>query len=146
MGRFKHGASKERWPEYFIWKGMHKRCKNPNANRYHVYGGRGITVCDRWKSFAAFIEDVGRRPSPQHQLERKDNDKGYEPDNVRWATPREQQCNRRNNVFIEYCGERLCISEWARRTGIACWTLQRRVRRGWTPEQILTTRTTRIAS
>lgn len=81
--------------EYRTWGGMVQRCTNPNNSRYSSYGGRGITVCDRWRTFENFLEDMGRRPSPDHSIDRIDNDGSYEPGNVRWATKSQQQINRR---------------------------------------------------
>jgi hypothetical protein len=93
MGRRTHGMSST--PEYFAWAAMLSRCHNPANPRYDDYGGRGITVCDRWRAdFAAFLADVGRRPSPAHSLDRIDNDRGYEPGNCRWATAYVQARNR----------------------------------------------------
>jgi hypothetical protein len=89
-----HGMSKS--AEYKIWIHMIGRCSNPKLNRWHRYGGRGISVCDRWrKSFSSFFLDVGPRPSSAHSLDRFPNPDGnYEPGNVRWATAREQARNR----------------------------------------------------
>jgi hypothetical protein len=74
---------------------MLTRCRNPRNARYKDYGGRGITVCEAWRSFEAFLADMGRRPSPAHSLDRRENDGNYEPGNCRWATPEEQANNRR---------------------------------------------------
>lgn len=85
-----------RTPEYKAWIAMRQRCANPRASGYRHYGGRGIRVCDEWEhSFAAFLECVGPRPSPEHSIDRIDVDGHYEPGNVRWATINEQASNRR---------------------------------------------------
>jgi hypothetical protein len=85
-------------PEYQAWTGMKGRCYNEKHQRYPYYGARGITVCDSWKSsFVEFLKDMGRRPSPKHSLERKDNDGNYEPRNCIWATKKEQMNNTRRS-------------------------------------------------
>lgn len=85
-----------RTAEYKIWKGMIKRCENPNNKDFEEYGARGIAVCQAWRNnFLEFFHSVGARPSPKHSLDRIENDRGYEPGNVRWATAKEQSNNRR---------------------------------------------------
>lgn len=83
-------------PEYRAWQNMRQRCINPRHPSYADYGGRGIKICPRWESFAAFYEDMGKRPSPRHSLDRMLNGGDYEPGNCRWATPSKQNRNRRN--------------------------------------------------
>lgn len=90
---------------YFVWGSMIGRCHNPKNKSYPRYGGRGITVCDRWRnSFEAFRHDMGARPSDQHSIERKDNSLGYDPSNCCWATTTQQSNNRRNVKRYQYGG------------------------------------------
>ena len=129
-----------RTPEYKAWDAMRYRCTRPQCTFFHNYGGRGITVCDRWMhSFANFLADVGPRPSKGHTLERVDNARGYEPGNVRWATMLEQAKNRRTNRRVMINGETLILAEWARRTGISTTTLHNRLIDGWPMEEACTT-------
>ena len=82
---------------YRTWQAMMTRCYNPNVKSYKDYGGRGVQVCEQWHSFANFLTDMGERP-PGTTLDRKDNDRGYAPDNCRWATKAEQASNTRANT------------------------------------------------
>lgn len=84
-------------PLYSIWRGMISRCENSTSPGYKDYGGRGITICERWrKDFLNFVEDVGERPANFYSIDRKDVNGNYEPGNVRWATPDEQANNKRD--------------------------------------------------
>lgn len=109
-----HTVGKKNTSTYMIWSNMLKRCRNPNSKYYHNYGGRGITVCDRWLKFENFLADMGERPA-NLSLEREDNEKGYTPDNCKWATQAEQNGNRRRNVYVVIDGERLCFAQAARK-------------------------------
>ena len=100
--------------EYGIWQGMLHRCSNSGDDNYHNYGGRGISVCERWSnSFEAFYEEMGPRPSLKHSIDRRNNDGNYEPGNCRWATSKEQCRNTRVNYRVHHNGETKCVSEWA---------------------------------
>jgi hypothetical protein len=123
-----HGLSHTR--EFRIWAGMLTRCTNPNASHYENYGGRGITVCDRWlESFESFLSDMGMAPSTSHSVERRDNEKGYEPGNCCWVHQSEQARNRRSNVMIEINGETRCAAEWERILGLPDGAIGKRRRR-----------------
>lgn len=101
--------------EYGAWRNMKTRCLNPRSSDFANYGGRGITVCARWRAgFEYFLADMGPRPSSGHTLDRIDNDGPYEPGNCRWATQREQGNNKRTNRHVTIDGRRLTISEAAR--------------------------------
>lgn len=137
-----HGHKKKDYvsSEYLTWLNMKARCSNPNHNRYHRYGKRGIKVCERWNlSFNDFFADMGVKPFGM-TLERKNNDGDYEPRNCRWATKAEQANNRITSEFVEYKGERHTIAEWAKIVGIKNGTLWSRIKiAGWPIERALET-------
>lgn len=130
-----HGCSKPgKWTaEYATWAGMIQRCTNPNNERWECYGGRGITVCERWSRFENFLEDMGNKPAG-HTLERRNNSLGYCPSNCKWATWLEQASNKRNNRKISALGETINLSEWATKTGIKRATIAMRLTLGWKPD------------
>lgn len=128
--------SKSYTPEYKVWGNMRERCELPSNHAYDRYGGRGIKVCDRWKSFENFLSDMGNRPSSAHSLDRIDNDGDYEPSNCRWATRKEQNRNRRSNRFIPYGDSRVTISEASEITGIKEVTISARIRKGWPEDRL----------
>jgi hypothetical protein len=130
-----HGMTKSR--EYQIWLGIKARCRKPRSQNYPRYGARGIDICDRWHdSFEAFYADVGPRPSPEHSIDRIDNDRGYEPGNVRWATSATQGRNQRTNHYVFYAGQRMTLTDAASASGIPRSTLTSRIRRGVSPEHL----------
>lgn len=90
--------------EYKIWQNMHQRCGNEKHKSFADYGGRGIQVCKEWKNFDGFFADMGLRPTLKHSIDRIDNDGNYEPDNVRWATHRDQNANKRENLVVRAFG------------------------------------------
>ena len=118
---------------------MIQRCTNPKDAGYDLYGGRGINVHPEWKnSFTAFLDHVGRRPTRAHSLDRIDNERGYEPGNVRWATAAEQNRNQRSNIRITFNGETMILTDWAKRIGIPVNTLYSRITHlGWTLDEAL---------
>lgn len=109
-------------------------CDHPKYRHWH---GRGITVCERWKTFENFLADMGPRPSPKHSLDRIDPDRGYEPGNVRWATRIEQNRNLRTVRRLTYNGVTLSVPEWAEKLGLCVGTLRVRLSRGRTVERAL---------
>lgn len=133
-----HGATGT--TEFKIWDGIKTRCFCESAPGYKDYGGRGITMCERWRvSFENFLSDVGNRPSLNHSIDRyPNNDGNYEPGNVRWATRQEQQRNRRVNKRFTINGVTMCMAEWAEAYGIDYRVLKGRVRHGWGIEDALT--------
>lgn len=124
-----HGLSRMFKAEYGIWKKMRARCKSNTDVQYVDYGGRGIKVDEAWESFEVFINDMGRRPTPKHSLNRIDNDGPYCKSNCEWATAKEQANNRRSSKFIEVEGELMTVAQASERFGIKYATLQRRLRR-----------------
>lgn len=136
----RHGLRKT--PEYRIWAAMKTRCNNPKAKGYQHYGGKGIAVCPEWSnSFRQFYEDMGTRPSPKHSIERDDGTKGYSKNNCRWATAKEQVCNRPGyNRLLTHAGKTQTVAEWAAEIGMSPVTLHCRMKKGWPVDRILTSR------
>jgi hypothetical protein len=119
---------------------MKDRCLNQNNREYHNYGGRGISVYDPWiHSFEEWYVHMGYPPSPEHSIERINNNGNYEPGNVKWATREEQSLNKRTNHLIEFNGKTQTLSQWADELGISIQTLSSRFRYGWSIPKILTT-------
>lgn len=133
----KHGL--HRSSEYTIWQAMLQRCQNPNNPGWRLYGERGVRVCKEWKEFSRFYKDMGPRPSPKHQLDRRDNGLLYSKQTCRWATTVEQANNTRRNHRLVFGGRNQTIAEWAREIGVNYGTLTGRIQTGWTAERALTT-------
>jgi hypothetical protein len=125
-------------PEHYTWNSMRQRCENKNAPNFKRYGGRGISVCERWAEFENFLADMGERPDGL-TLDRIDNNGDYTPENCRWATRSQQQRNRSNTCRLTLNGLTLDIYEWAERTGIKRKTIYSRICSGWSTEKALTT-------
>ncbi len=128
----KHGKVKT--PEYQVWHGLKQRCDGTSGSKSNKrYHDRGIHVCSRWRnSFENFLADMGLRPSPKHQIDRIDYNKGYFPKNCRWVLPKEQQRNRSSNILITYNGKIQCIAAWAEEYSLTTYQLWSRIRlKGW---------------
>lgn len=124
---------------YNSWSGIIDRCCNPNSNNYRMYGGKGILMCERWRtSFENFLEDMGERPFGT-SIDRIDVFGNYEPGNCRWADSKTQARNRSNNIRYEYDEQNLTLAEWSEIIGIKADTLNCRIKRqGWSVEEALT--------
>lgn len=116
-------------PEYNSWRAMIARCYDPRNNRYEQYGGRGITVCQRWRRYANFLSDMGRKPSPRHSIERIDRDGNYESRNCRWATATEQARNKSNSRTVALNGELVPLIVAAEAMGVSYGTLHSKLSR-----------------
>lgn len=116
---------------------MLTRCTNPNVPIYKYYGGRGITVCERWEKFENFLVDMGE-PPPGLTIDRLDNDKGYFKDNCAWRTPLEQGNNRRNTVKVTFNGLTMTLREWSEHLGVSYEMVKARYWNGWSAERMLT--------
>lgn len=122
----KHGCSSKVTTEYRAWNNMRQRCNNPRHPNFHCYGGRGISICDRWDEFSNFLEDMGKRPEGL-TLERVDNNGDYCPENCKWVTRKDQQKNRRCTVLFEGKTTTDLMAE----TGMAPNSLRRRILNKW---------------
>jgi hypothetical protein len=130
-------VAKKRTPEYRAWCSMRERCRRQKNQDYARYGKRGIRVCTRWHTFALFLKDVGRRPSPKHSIDRIDNDGNYEPGNVRWATPKTQQGNK--GTRVSFRGELRTKRSIASELKLSDAGIAMRLKRGWSEERAFTT-------
>ncbi len=117
------------FPTYRAWLNMRYRCLSPSNKDYPSYGGRGITICERWDSYKSFLADMGECP-PGLQLDRIDNEKGYSLNNCRWATRREQANNTRRNRWVTVDGRTQTIAQWARELNVPYGRIYDRLRIG----------------
>lgn len=135
--KLRHGMANS--PEYKIWQQMIRRCHNKFHESYPRYGGVGIEVCAEWRnSFLAFFNEIGKRPSKNYTLDRVDSSKGYQPGNVRWASPDQQNYNKKNTIRVCYQGQTYTTKEFADlfpKERRRC--LMARLRHGWSVEQAI---------
>lgn len=139
--RATHGHTRDRQPtaEYRTWRGLIARAHYGYKKDARRYKDRGISVDPRWLTFENFLADMGSRPSPEHSLDRIDNDGPYSPDNCRWATRKEQMRNRSVKRLITAFGRTQMLAEWAEETGLLNITICARLRAGWSPEEAVST-------
>jgi hypothetical protein len=131
-----HGLSKS--PTYKVWATMLNRCRNPNVKSFRCYGGRGVSVCERWTVFENFFADMGHAPKGNH-IDRINNSGDYEPGNCEWVTPKHNQNNKRSNRLVEWGSQTKTVSQWATEVGIAPHTLWMRLFNcGWHVEKAMT--------
>ena len=131
-----HGMTRS--PIYSLWHSMMDRCHLPTSHAFSRYGGRGISVCERWHSFENFYADMGNKPEGM-SLERIDNDGDYCPDNVRWASAKVQANNRKSNVVLEYQGRKQTMQQWCDELGLKIQTVWARINKyGYSVEKALT--------
>lgn len=125
-------------PEYAVWIALRQRCLNPKNAAYKNYGGRGVSVYHGWDKFENFLEDVGRRPTNKHTIDRyPNNDGNYEPGNVRWATRKQQVENRRNSITLMVGEKILTLKEVADKFNVRYQTIMARYQRGWGVDRII---------
>lgn len=125
--------------EYRTWEAMKARCYNKRQWNYASYGGRGIRVCARWvNDFAAFLADMGQRPTPKHSIERKDVNGHYEPGNCYWATDTEQRRNKTTTVYVEHEGVVVKLVDLVEQRGLSRGIVYGRLKMGWSLADALT--------
>lgn len=134
-----HACGRSPTPTYVSWAAMRARCTQPSHPKFALYGGRGISVCDRWQTFENFLADMGERPEGTTLDRHPNRDGNYEPGNCRWATDSEQNSHRSNNHLLTLEGVTLTVAAWARRVGLSKSTLRMRLAAGWSTEAALTT-------
>jgi hypothetical protein len=136
---FPTDAERQKWRVNSIWRGMIKRTTDPKHVEWKNYGGRGIKVCERWRTYQNFYDDMAPTYRRGMAIDRIDVNGDYEPGNCRWATTALQARNRRNNRMVTHDGRTLCLTDWAEEFGIPVDTVYRRMKRGWSVEKALFT-------
>jgi hypothetical protein len=129
-----------RHPGHNCYRSMLNRCFSPKNDHFKHYGGRGITVCERWQGkdgYRNFIADMGDRPSVKHTIDRIDNNGNYEPGNVQWAVKVQQMRNFRRNVNVTLAGRTQCLSAWAEELNLTPASFWLRLHKGWSEERLL---------
>lgn len=135
-GNWRHGMSNTK--VWIAWRSIHRRCYCARHPDYLGYGAKGISVCDRWRTFENFLADMGEPPTVFHALDRIDNNGNYEPGNCRWATPEQQANNRRNNRTYSCDGKTMTIAQWARASGVPYPRMYMRLTQlGWSIEDAI---------
>jgi len=144
IGNYKHGGHTVNKPEYNSWRAMVYRCTNEKYWAYKHYGGKGVRICDRWlepapKGFMNFLEDMGKKPTNKHSIDRVDNTGNYSPENCRWSDQSTQNNNTSRNRFETIKGETKTVAQWCREYGVSIGTIYNRERCGWDFEDALFT-------
>lgn len=127
-------------PLFNVWSGMMARCTNPKDKRYPRYGGRGITICERWHDPRLFAEDMEPTYQKGLTIDRENNDGNYEKSNCRWITRQEQNRNYSRNRYLEHDGRRMLMVDWAAETGFSIKRISTRLKDGWSVHDALTRR------
>jgi hypothetical protein len=128
---------KSKTAEYRAWAAMIGRCYNSNNPRFPYYGGRGVKVCSRWRTFENFLRDMGEKPGQSFSLDRINTNGNYSPSNCQWATHSQQMINRRTSRVIRFRRQSKTVVEWARETGLKRETITARLNRGWSVRRAL---------
>lgn len=131
-----HGKSGTK--THSVWKSMRRRCDSPSQESYPLYGGRGISVCERWKSYENFLADMGEKPDG-YSIEREDVNGNYEPGNCTWIPLARQQHNKRTSRFLTHCGETMTMADWASKTKLTTTLICWRLAHGWDVDRTLST-------
>lgn len=128
-----HTSNGKTTSEFRAWCHMIDRTTNANNKSWDMYGGRGITMCERWRDFENFLADIGPKPSPQHSIDRIDNNGNYTPENCRWATASQQNNNTRGNVRFTFYGKDRTVAEWSKITLVPVGAIHKRLKLNWPP-------------